>query len=167
MQALREAVEAQRGLAYEQPWSQPVLRALELKNHKGLNQVAHIASALKLDAKEVEACLAQLRRAKLVRRVAGRWSVPRVLGVDTAADAAGNLSLKRHWAQVAKTRIQSFDGTGASLFSYNLIAVSADDLQRIRQLHATYFEQVRTIVSESVLAERVALLNLQLVALDE
>lgn len=167
VRALCQAVEAQRGLAYERPWSHAVLRALELKKTTAASQVSQIAAALNLEPSEVEGCLAQLKSANLVRKTAGRWTARRVLTVDTATDAAGNLALKRHWGTVAESRLHYFDGNSDSLYSYNVMAVSNEDLQRIKLLHAAYFEQVRSIVSESRLAERVVLLNLQLVALDE
>ncbi|MCG5053781.1 MAG: DUF4423 domain-containing protein [Myxococcales bacterium] len=166
VKVLHRAVEAQRDLAYAHPWSSAVLRALELKPC-GTNQVAQIAQAIGQEPTNVRDCLRHLERAQQVRRIRGRWVAQNVITVDTGTDPHGNLAQKRHWAEVAVKKLQGFDGRGESLFSYNVVAVSSEDLQRIRQAHVAFFEQVRSIVAESRAADHVALLNVQLVLLGE
>jgi hypothetical protein len=52
------------------------------------------------------------------------------------------------------------------LHSYNLFSVSHADFARIRELHVEYYERVRRIVADSNVADRVVLLNQQLIPLD-
>jgi len=54
-----------------------------------------------------------------------------------------------------------------AFYSYNLCAVSHEDFARIRELHLEYYERARRIVGDSQRAERVLLLNQQLIPLDE
>ena len=74
--------------------------------------------------------------------------------------------LKSHWAQVGLERLPQLEPAGQDLFSYNLFTVSEQDWERLRELHIAYFQELRRIVGSSEPAERVALINLQLMRLD-
>jgi hypothetical protein len=54
---------------------------------------------------------------------------------------------------------------GEGLFAYTVFSVSGTDLDRIRELHKAYYQEVRAIVAQSEPVDRVALLNLQLLPL--
>lgn len=172
-----EALLAQRALAYEDPWSHAVLRALELTpqasapqrstQHTSARQIEFIAERTGLDVRQVDAALTRLSRAGQVRKRRGRYSLATVLPVDTRNDPNANLRLKQHWLEVAGQRLAQSRAQGVGLYSYNLFAVSDDGFEKIRRLHLDYFERLRTIVSEENGGQRVALVNLQLVPLDE
>jgi hypothetical protein len=49
--------------------------------------------------------------------------------------------------------------------SYNVFAVSNDDLVRIRDLYASFFRQMRAIIAQSEPVEQVVLTNFQLIPL--
>jgi transcriptional regulator with XRE-family HTH domain len=163
-----KALLAQRELAYDAPLTHAVLRALEVERYRRLprHQPGVIAELTGIAPEVEEACLARLARAGQIRRYRGRFVVRQVLTVDTRGLPAKNLALKRYWAELGLSRL-SRSGQGRSLFSYNLFAVSADAFERIRNEHIDYFERVRSIVAESRGADRVVLLNQQLIALDE
>lgn len=162
-------LEAQRHVAYGLPWSHAVMRALELTDYQKLSQhePGWIARRLGLSTQEEERCLEALAGAKLIERRKGRWQVLRVLTVDTRQNPKAGLELKQHWAQVGLSRLPALEPEGDDLFSYNLFTVSEQDWQRLREMHIAYFRELRRVIETSQPAERVGLLNLQLLRLDE
>jgi transcriptional regulator with XRE-family HTH domain len=143
------ARDVSRRLAFDEPWTEAVLRVVET----GVSDAAGVAAVLGLSVADAARCLEKLALAGLVRE--GR--VEGTLTVDTRAFPA----LREHWARVALARLEG-GGTGG-LFSYNVVSVSRADLARIEELHRAYFRQVRAIVAASEPAEVVALVNVQLV----
>lgn len=169
LRELSRVLLAQRRTAYEVPWSHAVLRALELASYRKLatHTPGVLARAIGIDAADEADLLEQLAEARLIRRSRGKWQLSRVLTVDTRADPKRDQRLKEHWARVALERLQKGTAEREAFYSYNLCAVSEADLARIRELHVEYYERVRQVVAESKLAERVLLLNQQLIPLDE
>jgi transcriptional regulator with XRE-family HTH domain len=160
---------AQERLAYEQPWSHAVLRALELDAYRRL--AAHrpglIATAIGISAAEEERYLDELAAARQIKWKNGRWVVARVLNLDTRRDRKRNRALKLHWSMVGSERLQRSPENSRGFYSYNLFAVSQPAFERIRELHFEYYEQMRAVIAESKGADRVILSNLQLIPLDE
>lgn len=154
-----------REAAYAQPWTQAVLRALELAEYRalGAHSAAWLAGRIGLSEDETAACLELLRAAGLVRWDGRRW-VGSARAVDTRRDPATSLRLKGHWAEVGLHRLRQGN---PGQFSYNVFCVSEADLLRLRALHRQYFQQLRAIVAESEPGERVVVANVQLFALDE
>ena len=140
-----------RRLAFEEPWTEAVLRVIETG---GSDPVA-IAARLHIPEEDAARCLGKLTSAGIVQdgRVIG------TLTVDTRAVPG----LRRHWARVVLDRIDVPGHRG--LFSYNVVSVSTADLARIEDLHRAYFRDVRAIVAASEPAEVVALVNVQLLEL--
>lgn len=160
-------LQAQLRVAYELPWSHAVLRALELGAYQRLprHEPGFLAARLGISLDEEERCLAALERAGQIRWEHEHWTVARVIAVDTRRDPAADRTLKRHWARLGLDRIDRDTG-GRGLFSFNLFAVSAEDYERIRQMHLAYYDEVRAVVAQSQQPERVVLTNLQLFPLD-
>lgn len=161
-------LQAQRYVAYHMPWSHAVLRALELKAYKRLpeHRDGWIAERLGIDVALERESLAALAASKLIARRRKRWTLSRVLTVDTRLDPDASRRLKRHWADVGRERLPELEPNGTDLFSYNLFTVSEADFHRIRELHIAYFTELRSIVKNSHPAERVVVANLQLFRLD-
>lgn len=159
---------AQRRLAYELPDSHAVLRALELDAYRALPRHApgFIARHIGISQEAEAECLRALLAAKQIKRVRGRYVIQHVLTVDTRPDEAQNRRLKQHWANVGLERLSAGDAPPEALFSYNLFPVSKTDFERIRRLHIDYYERVREIVAQSKRADRVVLMNVQLVPLE-
>ncbi|HEY3237346.1 MAG TPA: DUF4423 domain-containing protein [Polyangiaceae bacterium] len=164
-----EVLEAQRHAAYDLPWSHAVLRALELSAYRKLpaHSPGWIARRLGISEAEESRCLEALAASKLIARRQGRWVVSRVLTVDTRRDPAAGRGLKAHWLSVALERLPRLEPTENDLFSYNLFTVSERDWKRLRDLHIAYYQELRRIIEASEPAERLALVNLQLLRLDE
>jgi transcriptional regulator with XRE-family HTH domain len=162
-------LEAQRRVAYGLPWSHAVMRALELRDYQKLpaHEPGWLAARLGLSLAEEDQCLEALAGAKLIERRKGRWQVSRVLMVDTRQNPRAGLELKQHWARVGIERLPELEPGGDDLFSYNLFTVSEQGWQRLREMHIAYFRELRRVIESSQPAERVGLLNLQLLRLDE
>jgi transcriptional regulator with XRE-family HTH domain len=166
--AAYEDLAAQRRLAYELPWSHALLRALELTQYAKLphHQPGFLAERLGLQLADEERYLEALALAGQIRWTGSHWVLQRVLTVDTRTDPIRDRNLKAHWARVALERLEQARAPDETLFSYNLFAVSEQSFQRIRQLHLDYYLAVRALVDESPHADRVVLLNTQLMPLD-
>jgi transcriptional regulator with XRE-family HTH domain len=165
VQPLFERQDARRRLAFEAPWTQAVLRVLDLAAYKALDRHddAWVAGRLGIATEEVTTCFELMLAAGQVRRE-GRRYVIETMAVDTRRTPEIGRHLKAHWTEVAAERIR----VGApGQFSYNVFSVSRADFERIRKLHLDYFHALRAIVAESEPEECVAIANVQLFALDE
>jgi transcriptional regulator with XRE-family HTH domain len=170
-------LEAQRQLAYSLPWSHAVLRVLELNEYRerftdrpaAARRTPHaqfIGERLGISTEEAARCIAALEASKLIARRRGRWVATQVLAVDTRRNPDAGRALKAHWARTGLERLPQLEPNGQDLFSYNLFTVSNRDWERLRELHIAYYQELRRIVGGSQPAERVALVNLQLMRLD-
>jgi transcriptional regulator with XRE-family HTH domain len=149
--------QAARRVAFDEPWAEAIQRVLETAPCAA----GAIARRLGISAQDEARILALMEAARLVRR-RGRLYVPLPPStVDTRGAKRASQALKQHWAQVAAER--AAEPRVGDLFAYNVISVSAADLEQVRaRLHAT-FREIRTIVAASEPTERVALVNLQLI----
>ncbi len=160
------ALEAARRSAYEVPWTQAVLRALELEDYRLLkqHQPGWIAKRIGITPAEEQNCLRLLAQTGQVDLRRGKWELRQVMAVDTRRDQQDEHRVKRWWAELALDRLQAPE---VGLLSYNVFAVSAEDHKKISELYRGYFRQIRSIIAESKPSERVVLACMQLVALDE
>ncbi len=168
-QAAYRDLQAQQKLAYDLPGSHAVLRALELSAYDALRRHAPgwVGSQIGIDAEEEQRYLDELAAAGQVRWDGSHFRLHRVLTVDTRLDPEKNRRLKAHWARVGLRRLEGGDASPDALFSFNLFAISEASFQKIRELHLDYYDHVRTIVEASTSADRVVLMNLQLVPLQK
>jgi transcriptional regulator with XRE-family HTH domain len=162
-------LEAQRKVAYSLPWSHAVMRVLELRAYRRLPQhkPGFIAKRLGISEAVEEECLEALAKSKLIARQRKRWVATQVLTVDTRRNPDAGRVLKLHWAEVAMQRLPALEPRENDLFSYNLFTVSEADWDRLRELHIAYYQELRRVIESSEPAERVALVNVQLMRLDE
>ncbi len=159
-------LETTRRAAHEVPWTQAVLRCLELPAYAALERHASgfIARQLGISLDEEERCLQLLIDSGQVRRQGRHYVARQALTVDLRRDAASTRTLRAFWTRVALERLEA-DRPG--LYSYNVFGISNADLLRLRELHASYFQQMRAIIAQSQPVERVAVTCTQLFALDE
>jgi DNA-binding phage protein len=160
------ALEAARSTAYDVPWSHAVLRALELVDYCKLprHRPGWIAARLGISRQEEDRCLQALATARQIKLEGGRWVLDQTQTVDTRADPARGRRLKAEWLKVALQRLEQ---GAAGAFSYNLMAMSRQDLQRLREMHAAYFRSMQALVADSDPSECVVLFNTDLFALDQ
>jgi transcriptional regulator with XRE-family HTH domain len=157
----------QRRLAYELPRSHVVLRALELAAYQAepTHDAELLAREVGASLAEVERCLAELEAAGQVARVGSHYRSAQILTIDTREEPERNARLKAFWAREALERFEMKRSSGETLFSFNLFAISEDGFQQIRKLHLAYYDQARAIIEQSRHADRVVLMNLQLMPL--
>lgn len=158
-------VQAQRRVAFDRPWVAAVLRAMELPSYRALpgHQSGFLASRLGIDPREEDACIEALAAAGQIRREGRKWITSDAVTVDTRPDPSAERKLKAFWAKVGLDRLAAGQ---QGLFSFNVFTVSEADLERLRELHRSYFRSLRSIVAASTPAERVVVANVQLFALD-
>ena len=157
-------LEAGRKVAYEVPWSQAVLRILELDSFKDSpsHEPGDVAALLGITKEEEERCFKALKETGQIRREKNRWVIDRVLTIDTRRNAEAGKRLKAWWSEVGLDRLKKgADGQ----FSYNLFTVSEQDWTLLQELHANYFQSMRRIIAQSSSADRVVLANLHLMTL--
>jgi DNA-binding transcriptional regulator YiaG len=157
-------LEARRTGAALHPWTQAVVRVLELDAYLALptHDDGFVARRIGVDEEEVRRCLEFLVDTGQIDVVDGRYAA-RSMAVDTRAQPWVGRSLKAHWSRVAAERVE---GDSPGQFSYNVFSVSHDDFERIRKLHLDYFRALRAIVGDSKAADVVAVANVQLFPLD-
>ena len=157
-------LEARRQGADRLPWTQAILRALELADYLALpaHEPGWIARRLGISDEEETRCLSFLRDTGQIHWQGVRYRI-QTLAVDTNRNPAVNRRLKAHWSRVGADRVEQ----GApGQFSYNVFSVSRADFERIREAHLRYFYALRTIVAESEPEEVVVVANVQLFALE-
>lgn len=165
VRAAWHALELARTATYREPWSQAVLRTLELQEYRALprHEPGWVARRLGLELDSEQRALDLLvATGQVLRTASGYEPVADAPVIDTRRDPHGALALRVFWSEVALARLRAGSG---GLFSHGVLAVSERDLQRIIELQKAYYQEVRAIVAESQPVERVALLNLQLVPL--
>jgi transcriptional regulator with XRE-family HTH domain len=168
LRAIWADLERQRRLAYDLPWAHAVLRVLELDDYVKLPEHVRgfIAQRIGISSELEDECVHALAHAGQIRRRRGKWTLTRVMAVDTRDDPEGNLRLKRHWARVGAERLERATLPPGSQYSYNLFAISDEGLEQIRQAHLQYYERLRAIVAECKHPTQLALVNVQLLPLD-
>jgi transcriptional regulator with XRE-family HTH domain len=159
-----QTLESARRAVYELPWSHAVLRVIELEAYRSLkrHQPGFIADWLQIPREEEERCVALLLETGQIKKERGRLIPGASLTVDTRRDPERSRRVKAWWAGVARERLlRGVEGT----FSYNLFSVSRADLERIQELHRSYFRELRRIVADSEPSECIALAIVHLLEL--
>ena len=161
------AADAARRIAFEEPWTEAVLRVLESESQRARH--AHrpgvIARRLGIPLETELRALARLEAAQLIGWDGVRYGDLRPITVDTRGGRKALHALRKHWALVAAER--AGEPLASDLFGYNLFSVSAADYERIRELLRAAFREIRSIVAASEPPEQIGLLNLQLMRWNE
>lgn len=144
-----------RRLAYDEPWSQAVLRALELSSYALLkkHRAGWIAEQLGIDAAAEERCLKKLEDSGQISWSGTHFRAQEVTALDTRKDPVAARRLRAWWLGQAASRI----GSGHRGMMYNLFGVSTADLARLRDLQRAYLSELRSIVARSEPVQHVVL----------
>jgi hypothetical protein len=157
LQALKRAV-------YEAPWSAAVLRVIELADYRALpgHEPGWIARRLAITPEQEEEAIDLLLRTGQLRRRKRRLTVDHARAVDARQDPEATRRMREFWSEVGLSRLKA----GAEgIFSYNVFTVSAADYQRVRELHRSYFRELRSLIAQSEPSERLLLTVNQLLPL--
>jgi transcriptional regulator with XRE-family HTH domain len=158
-------LEARRRGAGQYPWTQAILRAIELSDYQDLpaHRPGWIAQRLGIEITTESACVTFLEETGQVVWTGTHYQ-PESLAVDLQRSSEIGRMLRVHWTKVAENRLTK---GSPGQFSYNVFAVSRADFERIRQLHLDYFRALRAVVAESSPEEVVAVANVQLFTLED
>lgn len=150
-----EQLNVARRLAYDEPWSQAVLRALELSSYASLEQhtAGWIARRIGISEDEEAQCLQRLNDSGQILWQDSRWKIKSVIALDTRRDPDAARRLRAWWLRRGAARIEAGDRG----LMYNLLGVSSADLERLRELQKAYLTEVRAIVARSEPVEHVVL----------
>lgn len=156
-------LELARQVAYDNPWSHAVLRALELDGQPaGSAQKAWLAGRLGISLATVEQNLAVLLATGQVVKQGRRYVPVRVMAVSTGNSPALARKLKVEWAHAAVARLEQGD---PGYFGYSLFAVSRTDMAVLRDLHAEYVRAMQQVITRSSPSDCVGLFCVQLLDL--
>lgn len=158
-------LEAARRAAYELPWSQAVLRALELESYCSPSEraAAWIAKHLGIPEAIVAQSLDVLVECGQIRLDQNRYHLIDTPVVDTRRDPERAWEVREFWTDAARERLAA---RKPGLYWYNVFGVSERDLTRIRELQAQHFRELRALIEQSHPVERVVLSVQHLIALD-
>ncbi len=158
------SLESARRAAYEAPWSQAVLRAIELESYRQLSShvPGWIARRVGISLAQEQDGLRHLERAGQIQFLDERWQPTTLASVDTGKRPEDAKRLREYWAGEAVERLRR---GSEGIFSYNLVSVSSEDLAKIAAIHRSYFREIREVVSRSTPEQRVALITMSLVEL--
>jgi transcriptional regulator with XRE-family HTH domain len=150
-----EQLNVARRLAYDEPWSQAVLRALELSSYAKLarHSTGWIARRIGISEEEEAQCLKRLNDSGQILWEDSRWKIKNVMALDTRRDPDAARRLRAWWLRRGAARIEAGDRG----LMYNLLGVSSADLERLRELQKAYLTEVRAIVARSEPVEHVVL----------
>jgi hypothetical protein len=141
-----QALQRARSLAYERPWTQAILRCLELRTYREQpHSASWLAAHLGVDAEEVETGLQQLSSSRQVEWDGTHFAPVTVRAMDIGRDRAKAQQLRAWWGRVGVERAAQ----GSAGMVYNLFGVSHVDLQRLRLLQKQYIAELRNIVINS------------------
>jgi transcriptional regulator with XRE-family HTH domain len=159
-----QSQQAARRAAYELPWTQPVLRALELAAYHSLprHEEGWLARRLGLTLATERQALETLALSGQIAQRGGRWCVEDASPVNLRVDPEAAARQRQFWVGVAAERAADTPG----MFAYNICGVSERDLARLRTLQRDFLQQARTIIAQSSPVEQVVLLQVQVFALD-
>jgi len=144
-----------RRLAYDEPWSQAVLRALELQSYAAqpTHRAGWIAEQLGIEASTEERCLKRLQDSGQISFDGSHFRQESITALDTRQDPDAARKLRAWWLRQAATRVDA----GQRGMMYNLFGVSSADLARLRELQRAYLSELRSIVARSEPVEHVVL----------
>jgi hypothetical protein len=148
-------LQAARRLAYDEPWSQAVLRALELHSYQvlGRHRDGWVAERVGIAPAVVARSIKKLEDSGQIEWTGSRWGVKNVMALDTRRDPDAARRLRAWWLRQAAARVAS----GRRGLMFNLIGVSNADLARLRELQRAYLTELRSIVARSEPVDHVVL----------
>jgi hypothetical protein len=152
---------AAREVATRRPWSQLILRLLELPAYRELpkHQPGWMAERAGITLDEEAATLALLVEAGQVERGKTHYAPRALEALDMRHERETVVQQRAFWAGVAAQRAPSApDG----LCAYNICTLSRDGYRRLRELQRKYLLEARALIAESEPEECAALLQVSL-----
>lgn len=161
-----EQLQRAKEIAYDEPRSHAVLRALELDAYQrsGWKRPGWLARKVGLPKGEVERLLQELVASGQARVVRGRYKPQRVIDVNTGQERERAQQVKLAWTRES---LQRLEASHPGLFGYLVFATSRENMKKLRQLQLEYVGAMRSLIANSTDAnECVGLFCTQLMDLD-
>lgn len=154
-------LEAARRSARERPWSHAIVHMVDLPGYRALgrHEPGWFASRLGISTQEERECLELLVELGRLSHVGGRYASTGTLAVDTRPDPAATRQLASFWMKQGAERVLLPE---SGRFAFNTFGISQRDFERVRELGARYFRELRAIVGESEPTEMVVVATFQL-----
>lgn len=161
LQAEYERAQTAKTLAFEMPWTEAILRVLETEAYRQAPLLSHqtLSAWLGIPVEALEAAIAGLARASVIKSLDHRYVPAEALSVDTRSSPHGLKQLQCHWLEVARSRVARGEPDWTA---YNVMAVSVADLERIQEQLKQVYRGIRSLVSASEPSEAAAFLVLHL-----
>jgi transcriptional regulator with XRE-family HTH domain len=156
---------AAREVATRRPWSQLLLRLLELPSYRALprHQPGWMAARAGISLEEERATLALLIEAGQVERGKTHYRPRAFAALDMRHERETAVQQRAFWAEVAARRApRAPDG----LCAYKVCALSRDGYRRLKDLQRRYLVEARALIAESQPEECAALLQVSLLPFD-
>ncbi len=162
--AIHNKHQAARDLAFEEPWTEAIMRVLETQEYAQLPsyQPGWLSARLQISEETETRCVKRMVEAGIVAIRRGKLVRGANLAIDTGRDPQKVLALKRHWASVGVQRLEE-EPRDLDLFAYNAISLSREDLAKIRILLQHSYREIRSIVAATKREEVAALVQIQLI----
>ncbi len=156
---------AARQIAQTHPWSQLVLRHLELDAYTRLPQhrPGWIAARTGIGLAEEEGTLQMLVAAGQASWTGSHYSPNAIPALDMRKEPKLVEHQRAFWAKVASERAPT---TPDSVCAYNIFTISHEGYQQLKILQREFLQKARAIIGNAHPDERVALLQLNLVPFD-
>lgn len=157
---------AARQIARTHPWSQLVLRHLELAAYTRLSahQPGWIAARAGISLEEEEGTLTMLVAAGQASWTGTHFSPNAIAALDMRKEPKLVQSQRAFWAKVASERAPS---ASEGVCAYNIFCVSQEGYQQLKLLQREFLQKARAIIATAHPEERVALMQLNLVPFDD
>jgi hypothetical protein len=154
---------AARRIAFEQPWTEAILRVLETETYRNNPRLVNstLAACLGIREEELSRALDGLVSAGVLELSNGGYAAVRELTVDTRVGRDELAGLHEHWLGVALERTRRREPR--DWFAYNVISLSRGDLLQVEEILRRAFRETRAVVAQSQPTEVAALLLMQLV----
>lgn len=152
---------AARDVAVEEPWSEAILRVIEVRAKDRISAV-QIALELGIETAVVRRALERLVLAGIVVKGRG-YRVVGDLNVDTRSRPDAEQRLRAHWSRTFAERVDAL--RPGETFGYNVMSLSAHDLGEVREVLRRAYREIRSLVAASEPRDTVALVGLGLLEL--
>jgi hypothetical protein len=156
---------AARAVAKSHPWSQLVLRYLELVQYRDLaeHKPGWIAERAKITLEQEDSTLRMLADAGQVEWSGSHW-VPRSLPVLDLREEPQ--AVQRQRAFGASVASEHSPTNSDAVCAYNVCTVSAQGYKELKALQREYLQKARSLIAASAPQERVVLLQVNLLPFD-
>lgn len=157
-----DRVHAARRVAETFPLSQVLLRCLELQSNTRRNEESSFAERIGISREEEREMLTLLEATGQIRKVGSRYELQGASPLNMRLHREAAPLHRAFWANLAKERAP---GSPDGLCAYNVCGVSREGYDKLRKLQREYLQKARALIEKSEPVERVALLQVNLVAL--